>query len=266
MAAHLYWRVRFTRSSASSPTSQDIWLEEVAFLLSGGVEPPYAGGVALSGGNYSALYPAANAFDRQSGVTHQWASTFAAYPAWIGYSFASAQEVVGAQMAVSADPDSYDECPVDGGTFLDWSDNGTTWTEVSDALFSGRSVPGAVVNLTSLSAVRSAAFLRTVSALSFGGGAYANVGFRDSLAHRHVYWGGTSSIVGTTKVENMPTGPRQVRLFDKQTSSVVAETWSEAGTGNYAFHNLASDREYFAVAHDYTRAYNAVVADMLVPS
>ncbi len=80
---------------------------------------------------------------------------------------------------------------------------------------------------------------------------------------KNIYQGGAGTIQGTVTIENIP-GARQVRLFDKRSGWVVAETWSSP-TGHYEFNNVATDREYFVVAHDHLRVYNAVVQDMLTP-
>lgn len=75
--------------------------------------------------------------------------------------------------------------------------------------------------------------------------------------------GKLGTIEGTTTIENIP-GSRRVRLFDKATAFLVAETWSSP-VGHYEFNNLDTTREYFAVAHDHLRVYNGVIQDMLQP-
>lgn len=80
---------------------------------------------------------------------------------------------------------------------------------------------------------------------------------------KNIYQGGSGTIQGTVTIENIP-GARQVRLFDKRTGLVIGETWSSA-TGHYEFNNIDTTREYFVVAHDHLRVYNAVVQDMLTP-
>lgn len=82
-------------------------------------------------------------------------------------------------------------------------------------------------------------------------------------AWKNIYQGGTGTIQGTVTIENIP-GARQVRLFDKRTGLVIGETWSSV-TGHYGFNNIDPTREYFVVAHDHLRVYNAVVQDMLTP-
>lgn len=83
-------------------------------------------------------------------------------------------------------------------------------------------------------------------------------------AWKNIYQGGVGTIQGTVTIENIP-GARQVRLFDKRTGLVIGETWSTV-TGHYEFNNIDPTREYFVVAHDHLRVYNAVVQDMLVPA
>ena len=82
-------------------------------------------------------------------------------------------------------------------------------------------------------------------------------------AWKNIYQGGAGTIHGTVTIENIP-GARQVRLFDKRTGLVIGETWSSV-TGHYEFNNIDPTREYFVVAHDHHRVYNAVVQDMLTP-
>jgi hypothetical protein len=80
---------------------------------------------------------------------------------------------------------------------------------------------------------------------------------------KNIHFGGNGTIQGTVTIENIP-GARQVRLFDKHSGLLVSEAWSTPD-GHYEFNNVATDREYFVVAHDYLRVYNAVVQDMLTP-
>lgn len=80
---------------------------------------------------------------------------------------------------------------------------------------------------------------------------------------KNIYQGGNGTIQGTTTIENIP-GSRQVRLYDKRSGLLVAETWSSP-TGHYEFNNIDSSKEYFVVAHDHRRVYNGVIQDMLTP-
>lgn len=80
---------------------------------------------------------------------------------------------------------------------------------------------------------------------------------------KNIYQGGSGRVAGVVTIENVP-GRRQVRLFNKKTALLVAEMWSSI-TGQYAFDGVDADQEYFVLAHDHLRVYNAVVQDMLAP-
>jgi hypothetical protein len=96
-------------------------------------------------------------------------------------------------------------------------------------------------------------------------GAPANHGLASVPGHRNIHAGsGAGRVSGTTTINNVP-GARVVRLFHKKTAVLVAQTWS-APDGAYSFTGLDPSAEYFAVAHDHLRTYNAVVQDMLTPS
>lgn len=76
--------------------------------------------------------------------------------------------------------------------------------------------------------------------------------------------GGAGRIDGTVTVVGEP-AHRYVLLLDRLTHTVIATTWSDPETGAYAFHGLDATRLYTVLAHDYTRKYNAVVADNVTP-
>lgn len=80
---------------------------------------------------------------------------------------------------------------------------------------------------------------------------------------KNIYQGGGGVIQGTTTIENIP-GARQVRLYDKHSGLLVAETFSSP-VGFYEFRNIDADKEYFVVAHDHLRVHNGVISDMLNP-
>lgn len=75
--------------------------------------------------------------------------------------------------------------------------------------------------------------------------------------------GGLGVITGVTTVENVPRS-RRVRLYEKLSGRLIRETFSNS-VGQYTFANIDATREYFVVAHDHLRVYNAVVQDMLTP-
>lgn len=83
------------------------------------------------------------------------------------------------------------------------------------------------------------------------------------------YWGGYGRITGTVKVKqsNGTETPahRRVRLLERRTAILVAETWSDATTGAYEFKGVDETRRFTVLAHDHTGAHNAVVADNVTP-
>lgn len=78
---------------------------------------------------------------------------------------------------------------------------------------------------------------------------------------KRIYFNGRATIKGVVTVENVPAA-RLVRLYLRHSGLLMAETWS-AANGEYEFNNVDGAYEYFVVAHDHTRTFNAVVQDML---
>jgi hypothetical protein len=83
-------------------------------------------------------------------------------------------------------------------------------------------------------------------------------------------FGGTGAIANTVALEDPIGTPeqaiaRRVRLFDRESGVLVAQTWSDA-TGAFQFTNLATARPFFITADDYTGTYNAVIADWIYAS
>lgn len=82
-----------------------------------------------------------------------------------------------------------------------------------------------------------------------------------------VVYGGRGRIKGTVKVAGTPHLPvrRRVRLMAEMTGHCVAETWSDALTGDYAFEHLSTYYRYTVISYDHTGTHRAVVADHLTP-
>ncbi len=80
---------------------------------------------------------------------------------------------------------------------------------------------------------------------------------------RDVVDGGHGRIVGTVSVEGQPAS-RCVRLFDARSGRLLRQTWSK-GDGHYQFLYIDPTREYFILAHDYIKQFNAVAADDVKP-
>ena len=92
--------------------------------------------------------------------------------------------------------------------------------------------------------------------------------FNDNLSRRNTYFGGTGQVTGTVKEKMLPANVplhRRVCLLEEKTRLLVAETWSDATTGNYVFERIDQTRTYTVMAYDHTGLYRAVIADRLVP-
>ncbi|ARU21604.1 HPr kinase [Ralstonia solanacearum] len=72
------------------------------------------------------------------------------------------------------------------------------------------------------------------------------------------FWG-NGRVQGKVSIEGTPAA-RKVRLFDVLTGLLIAEAWSRKD-GFYRFDFLDTDRDYFVLAHDHVRQFNAVIAD-----
>ncbi len=90
----------------------------------------------------------------------------------------------------------------------------------------------------------------------------------DAEARRDMLLGGNGVINGTVKEKSTPTNVplyRRVRLIEQRSGYPVAETWSNATTGNYSFANIDRSLKYTVVSYDHTGLYRAVIADNLTP-
>lgn len=86
---------------------------------------------------------------------------------------------------------------------------------------------------------------------------------------RDMYFGGTGQITGTVKEKTLPANVplhRRVCLVEEKTRLLVAETWSDATTGNYTFDCIDMERTYTVMAYDHTGLYRAVIADNIIPT
>ncbi|MCK4165042.1 hypothetical protein HFK89_21925 [Ralstonia pseudosolanacearum] len=76
------------------------------------------------------------------------------------------------------------------------------------------------------------------------------------------FWG-NGRIEGRVRIEGVPAA-RRVRLFEALTGLLVAEAWSRRD-GYYRFDYLDTGRDFFVLAHDHVRQFNAVIADWVRP-
>lgn len=83
---------------------------------------------------------------------------------------------------------------------------------------------------------------------------------------RRVYDAGSLRITGTTKNTGTPEAPvrRRVRLHEQATGRPVADTWSDAATGAYAFNNITAGI-YYVTAFDHTGQYSGVIETDVTP-
>ncbi|QKL50669.1 hypothetical protein HI795_01635 [Ralstonia solanacearum] len=82
-------------------------------------------------------------------------------------------------------------------------------------------------------------------------------------ASRALEFWGNGRIEGRVRIEGVPAA-RRVRLFDALTGLLVAEAWSRSD-GFYRFDYLDTGRDFFLLAHDHVRQFNAVIADWVRP-
>lgn len=91
--------------------------------------------------------------------------------------------------------------------------------------------------------------------------------FSPAINLRDMSNSGGGKISGTTKIDGTPDVPvsRRVRLYREQDGSMIAEQWSIASTGAYAFNNVSLGQTYTVITYDHLHNYRAVVADNLTP-
>lgn len=275
MSAHRYWRcINVARAGGDG---QAVSCGELQFRTSIGGPQAAVGGTAIGSSSWSLapygvspLVPA-KAFDGSNSVTadiwHQSQSASSAYSfrdQWIGYDFGSPIEIV--EVAVALRGDGHTPGQAWRSCSVEVSDDGAVWTlycpaKGFNASAGDFSLKGVAIGELS---ARSDGFYPSThvsNPLALLPGQHPKTSGLFVRGWKNIYQGGAGTIQGTVTIENIP-GARQVRLFDKRSGLVVAETWSSP-TGHYEFNNVAADREYFVVAHDHLRVYNAVVQDML---
>lgn len=89
------WRLGF----ASSQGGQYVELTEVAFLDAGGADLS-TGGVASASSAYSAIFTAANAFDKSAGT--DWSTVAGNFPAWLQYQHGAPVDVAQVRIVCAA--------------------------------------------------------------------------------------------------------------------------------------------------------------------
>lgn len=85
--------------------------------------------------------------------------------------------------------------------------------------------------------------------------------FAESDFFRYYSNQGKASIVDRVLIKGVP-AMRKVCLYLRATNELIATTWS-SDMGDYRFDNLMPNTEYYVLALDYERNYNAVIQDMI---
>lgn len=267
MAAHKWWRVRFTDSTVDSQNpNKYVYLAEVKFEDLTGTDLA-VGGTAMSSSNFSADYDAAKAFDKSesgNGWSSAWSpSSNASINDWIGYEFPSPVDVKRVRIYPIGRL-----VPVNYRMKVEWSDNGSLWvSEVPFAFIASDSiVVGQYYEVIqpSLSVVRKPARTSLVPGYNLEPQRPPRRLWAKGGTWRwETQTTGSGTISGIVTIENIP-GSRKVRLYRKHDGMLLRETWS-APNGAYSFPRIDPNWEYFVVAHDHLRVYNGVIQDMLTP-
>lgn len=266
MAAHRYWGLLILARAGSG---NGVGVAEVEMRASAGGADQCTGGAASGASSFGQV--AANAFDNDAATIWHNAGT-GGDAIRLSYDFGtpvSVAEVFVRNVAATGSGTGFPGSTYGPGMcWVVWSDDGTSW-ELTDA----------VANLTALGNAEAATIAVTDAvpgaaaaggSISFGTGWPAGApsarpvgGF---IRHDTVD-GGPYRVAGTVAIDGTPTTPvrRRVRLFHRLSGRLVREVWS-AEDGAFEFTKIAAG-EYVVMSDDYTRTYNAVVADavMAVP-
>lgn len=134
MAAHRYWRTRFSLSSGG----YGVWLAELEYLAAGtGSKVSPTSSTASS--TYSSGYNVNNLFDGLKTTGAGWVSATAA--SWVASDFTTPVDIEAVRVWNTWDTGATYELPVLGNVFLEYSDDNTNWVEQSRDSFGG-SFPG----------------------------------------------------------------------------------------------------------------------------
>lgn len=305
MAAHAWWRILVTANHGNPYTAiAEVEMRETpggADLCEGGtaISSPYFS----NGGDW--VCTPDKAFDNDLITPQSlWHSRDAwSFPVWLGYHFTAPVELVEITMTFRTTWQSQSNSGQSIRDFsVQWSDDGANWNTLISFASLGvwgysetrafslatpqphplggttrnavAAVPGAPVKHVLHNATHCAPgsnsgtpawnLLDTVvcnastpieSASRIRPGELPSSRMRD-------FWG-YGRVEGTVTIEGTPVA-RKVRLFDALTGLLIAETWSRKD-GHYHFDFLDPSRDYFVLAHDYVRQFNAVIADWVKP-
>ena len=285
MAAHKWWRILVTANHGNPYTS----IAEVEMRGTSGGPDLCEGGTAVSspfyndGGDWNCT--PAKAFDNDSTTPQSlWHSRdWGVLPVWLGYQFADPVDIAEVMITSRATWQSQSNTGQSIRDFtMQWSDDGVAWNnQISFAtlavwgysetrVFSlatpqphpvgsaARNAPGAVSGAPTKHVLHN---LIHQSQLPVDGVSPGRNG-EMPVSRMRDFWG-NGRVEGKVTIEGAPAA-RKVRLFDALTGLLIAETWSRKD-GHYRFDFLDPSRDYFVLAHDYVRQFNAVIADWIKP-
>lgn len=253
MAAHRYWRLLLSAVNTNSRAA----VAELQMRGSLGGATLCTGGTILASGTSSGMV-AANAFD--GNTTTEWNSEITGGIPWIGYDFGTPVSVL--EISVRSSANSF---MLSAWGLLQWSDNGTAWSTMGPQFAPSTASTTYVFN----------GFADVVAPRLAGSGLRLPTAWPTNTARARVLGlslrsdlvdGGAYRIDGDVAIEATPVIPvsRVVLLFTADSYRLIRSTWSDAVTGAYSFPNLRLQK-YIVLTRDYTRAYNAVVADEITP-
>jgi hypothetical protein len=143
---HCYWRALFTDVSGGVSASNSLWVEELTFFNASAVDVS-VGGTPIESGHYS-TYTAAQAFDKTITTDGGWAGPRNTNPVWIGYQTSDPVNVSRVDIAITDNAAVVDQRPVTGAVYIQWSDDGTAWTDMTIIGQSQGYVQGQVTTLS----------------------------------------------------------------------------------------------------------------------
>lgn len=133
-AGHAYWRLYINSSAAGNYAA----MAELEFAESSGGADLCSGGSAVYSSQYSPSFLAANAFDDNDATSWATAPGAGAADSYIGYSFAAAVDV--GAFRITARPESGGEAQTPTSFKLQYSDDGSAWTDVESYTSTGWAV------------------------------------------------------------------------------------------------------------------------------
>lgn len=260
MAAHLYWRVKFTNSNGG--VGWFVKIDKLVFQDLAEADITTGGSAIASSSQVG--YEASQAFDKTLS-NNGWACNNGGLPAWLGYLFPTPVDVLSAKMQMIELNEPV--MPIDKYVFLEYSDNGTTWFPAGEQTWRVAGLYNFNTSVTIKAGTPSSSKITGNLSRVFGNPpdqrSIGATSVKTALYKFDAVFGGNGTISGTLTIENIP-GVRKVRLFRRHDAAFIRETWSNS-VGQYSFSNIHPNFEYFVVAHDHLRVHNGVISDMLTP-